>query len=99
MKISVEVAFSVEQLGDQYCTACRAAEGVVGKSHELVIKDGVLAQTSDGNAHTAFQIAVEVRLRTVLLLKVGEDCSDILMLTFCFTLLWMLSLVLRHLEI
>ena len=45
--------------------------GVVGEAHKLIVILAVFAQTTDRNAHTVFQIAVQFGLWAVVFLKVS----------------------------
>ena len=43
------------------------------ETYELIIVEGVLTESACGNAHTAVDVTVKLRLGTVILLKVGDE--------------------------
>ena len=45
----------------------------MSQSHELVIEQGILSQTAQGNTHTAVDIPIQLRLGTVILLEIGDE--------------------------
>ena len=57
--ILVEITFFVKKLCDENCATCCAAKGVVRKTNELVVVNGILTKTSCGNTHTTVNIAIE----------------------------------------
>ena len=71
--LSVKISLTEEQLRRQYGAACRAAQGIVRKPHKFVVEDGVLAQSAERYAHAAVQIAVQTRLRTVVLVEIRDE--------------------------
>ena len=70
---SVKIALGCQQLSQQHCAAGSAAQGVVAHAGELVIKQGVLTQTTDADGHAVLGVAVQLGLGTVVLLEVVEE--------------------------
>ena len=45
----------------------------MGQSYELVVKHGVLTETTNGNAHTTVDVTVKTGLRTVVFFEVCNE--------------------------
>ena len=45
----------------------------MGKANELIVVEAILTKSACGDTHTAIDVAVESGLRTVILLKVGDE--------------------------
>ena len=69
----VNIALGAKQLGKLNSSACRAAKGVVGQTDKLVVILGVLAQTTNGDSHAVFKVAVKLSLGAVILLEIVEE--------------------------
>ena len=52
------VSFSVEKLRDKNGSARSTSQGVVRKTHELIVVETVLSKSACGHTHTAIKIAV-----------------------------------------
>ena len=59
-----------QKLCAEHCTACGAAHGIVGQSHELPVIDRVLSQTSYRDTHTVLIVDIQSDLRAVILLEI-----------------------------
>lgn len=68
-----DVTQRLEHFGAFQRTAGGTAQGVVRQSHELPVEDGILAQTSDGNAHAVLVIHVLEHLRAIVLGQVLDE--------------------------
>ena len=64
----LDITLGSQKLCTENCAACCAADGVVGKSYELVIVDAVLTDTAYGNTHAVLIIDIQRNLRTVIFL-------------------------------
>ena len=42
------------------------------ETYELIVVNGVLTESANGNAHSAVNVTVKCRLRTVILFKIGD---------------------------
>ena len=69
----IHKSVGAEQLGQQDGAAGGTAQGVVGQTHKLIIVLAVLAQTTQGYGHTTLQVAVQLGLGHIILLKILEE--------------------------
>ena len=69
----LNISFRSQRLRAQHRSACRAADGIVGKPDKFIIKYAVLPQTSDGHAHPVLVVHVQLYLGTVVLLLVADE--------------------------
>ena len=69
----IDVARGLEELRAQDTAAGSAADGVVGEADELPVKEGVGAESADGDAETALVVDVQLDLGTVVLFQVLDE--------------------------
>lgn len=69
----VQIPLPVEQLGNEYGAAGRAAQCVMRQADELPVEQCILAQAPHRDAHPAVQVTVEFGLRAVVLFKIGDE--------------------------
>ena len=68
-----DVAQMDEQLGGQDGTTSGSADGVVRETGKFVVKQWILAQAANGDAHAMANFSVENRLGPVVFGKIGQE--------------------------
>ena len=68
-----DIIIRAQQFGEQHRAAGGTAQGVVGQTDELVVVLAVLAQTAEGDGHTALEVAVQLGLRHIVFLEIFEE--------------------------
>ena len=70
---ALQISLCCQQLRHQERASGRAAERIVRQTHEFPVEQGILAQTSRADAHTAADIPIQTGLRTVFFLKIRDE--------------------------
>ena len=70
---TINVTHGFEEFSAENAAACSTADGVVGKTHELPVKECVGTESADGDTESALVVDIQLDLGTIVLFHVLDE--------------------------